>query len=148
MPPNNSSTAGLESAVLAVAQALQLKKPSAAADYVAASENRTSATYGDLTTVGPSVTVNVGESGCVLVALSAALGNGSGYAQMSFAVSGANTVAASDTRAIALTGTTQRIGSTFLLTGLLPGVVTITAKYNASAGTANFFDRCIAAVGI
>lgn len=148
MPPNPQSSAGIESAILAVAAALQNKKPSAGADYVAASENRTTTTYGDLATVGPTVTVNVGESGCVLVALATALGNGGGYAQMSFAASGANTVAASDTRAIAVTGTTQRIGSTFLLTGLLPGITTITAKYNATAGTANFFDRRVAAVAL
>ncbi len=116
--------------------------------FVSAFESPTGGTYADMTTAGPAVTVTVGASGKVLVLLStvpqiAATSGQTGTAFMSFAVSGANTLAASDDRATRLSLINGTISQTLdhtsttsvVLTGLNAGSTTFTAKY-AKFGTA------------
>jgi len=114
---------------------------------VAASETVGVMTYTDLSTPGPSVTVNI-TSGKALVTLTTRIANGSlGFAYMSFAVSGASTVAASDNTSIMLYDPAGhfeiRASATYVVTGLTNGSNTFTAKYRESGGASTFADRSI-----
>lgn len=114
---------------------------------VATSETTTSTTYTDLTTSGPAVTMTVGPSGSVLLTLSADMVNNTinQYALMGYAVSGATTTAAADTRALlvntAFAGQEAAFSRVFRITGLTPGSTTFTAKYRVTAGTGTFIGR-------
>lgn len=118
---------------------------------VATSETTSNAAYVDLTTPGPAVTMVTGSQ--ALVTLSAQFQNGTanGSSAMSVAVSGATTIAASDTVAIWFSGGAAtnvlfaRFGDTFIVTGLTPGANIFTAKYKCPGGTgfANFVNRRI-----
>lgn len=116
--------------------------PQIAQNYVTADETTTSATYVDIATV-QSVSVNVGKNGQLLVHISAGIYGAAFVQRMSFALSGANTLAASDQNSlrcdVATFQNTQ--GRTFLITGLTPGNTTVTAKFKTSGGTAHFFER-------
>ncbi|HVQ84606.1 MAG TPA: hypothetical protein VMS84_07505 [Mycobacterium sp.] len=118
--------------------------------YVATNETTASTTYTDLTTTTDQVTVTVGQSGLVLVIISAYITTPTGASTqcMSFALSGANTLAASDTYSIAMQGYGGgvRLGAVFPLPGLAPGATTFKAKYNTNAGTANFSLRRITVI--
>jgi hypothetical protein len=120
---------------------------------VATSQTTTSTTYTDLTTVGPSVTVTIPASGNALVTVTGSLTDSAsaGQANMGFAISGASTQAATDTRAFVVkSGGAQLIlvqgSATFFLSGLTAGSTTFTAKYRVSAGTGTFVNRSIIVV--
>lgn len=113
---------------------------------VAASQGTASTTYTDLATVGPAVTVTTGASALVVLTASAA---NSGIQQnfMSFAVSGATTVAAADANGYCPSSSTAtaayQASAVIPITGLTPGSNTFTAKYRAGANTATFVNRSI-----
>lgn len=126
----------------------------AATASVATSETTGSTTYTALTTAGPAVTVTTGVNGIALVYIKARMANTTDTAinYMSFAISGATTVAASDTFA-----TQRRVsdnnaagletsGALFLVTGLTAGSNTFTASYRVNAGTGTFDTRSILVV--
>lgn len=115
-------------------------------------ETTSSASFVDLVTFGPEVTVTVGATGRVLVTLSATMDfdalRGSGLttagAMMSFTMAGANTLMAFPTRSVrgqirystAQTpsfdtdiGATLDASKTLLLGNLNPGATTFTARY-------------------
>lgn len=114
---------------------------------VATSETTTSATYANLTTPGPAVTLVTGTQ--ALITLNATLANNTqnAVAYMGVAVSGATTIAAADTQAIAFqapaANAVSAAGSTFLVTGLTAGVNTFTAKYRVPSGTGTYSNRQI-----
>lgn len=118
---------------------------------VATSQTTTSTTYTDLATAGPAVTLTVGTQMLVTVGCQATNNTASDGALMSYSMSGAGTVAASDDRAFGIGGfsgsTPNLIGSrTFLVTGLTPGSYTVKAVYKAvTGGTATFLSRQIIA---
>jgi hypothetical protein len=125
----------------------------AVAAVIATAQSTTSATYTDLATVGPAATVVIGANGLALVTLSADLQNTTlnAFAAMGFAMSGANTLAASNTNALynkaSVAGNSLRMSYTVLLTGLTPGSTTFTAKYQRIVGgTANFSTREISVI--
>jgi len=96
----------------------------------------------------PSVTTLTGATALVMIATGQFAGGGSGA--MSFAVSGATTVAASTNYGVQ---TSSAGGSdyarTFVLTGLTAGVNTFTLQYNAAGGgTQTFARRNITVQGI
>lgn len=112
-------------------------------------ETTTSTTYTDLATTTDTVTVTIGASGCCLVGVrcefSISVAGQASY--MSFAGSGANTVAASDTNSVATsTSTGLDFGCSTLLTGLNPGSTTFKAKYRVTANTGTFGFRKIFAI--
>ena len=114
-------------------------------------QGTTSATYTDLATVGPSVTLVTGTA--AMITFGASVNTPSGQnCQMSFAVSGATTLAASDTNSTFAGGVTggmaASISRTMVISGLTAGTNTFTAKYNSTSGTANFRNRDITVVGI
>lgn len=115
---------------------------------VATSETTgTVASFVDLATVGPSVTLTPPSSGKVLVCLYGLIGNsGAANSFMGFEASGGNTVAASFNRSISTRSNNNRGGATFLLTGLAQSSTTFTAKYRVGAGTGDFADRRIVVV--
>jgi len=121
-------------------------------DSVATQESTSSTTYTDLTTVGPEVTVTVGSSGMVLLAMDCYMtGLDTAGVQdfMGVALSGANTVAASDSAAVSYRvadGSGQGAGICRLLTGLTPGATTFTAKYRVTGATCQFSNRNLSVI--
>jgi hypothetical protein len=122
--------------------------PTPSTNTVATSQTRTSTTYGDLTTSGPAVTATITAAGKALVTVTMFTSTAvSGtVCFMTYAVSGATTVAASDTKSVssASTGGTH-ITATYLVTGLTAGSNVFTAKYRSevSGDTCTFADRNI-----
>lgn len=126
----------------------------AASSSVDTSETTTSTSPVDLATV-QSVTVTVGASGMALVAISYEGFNNASDSQtiMGYALSGANTLAASFAAGgnyIRSRQTTanaaQRIGMAKVLTGLTPGSTTFTAKFGVTSNTGTFRYRNISVV--
>lgn len=117
---------------------------------VITTESTTSASFTDLATVGPQVTVNITNSGTALVFLSALMPivSGSGPT-MGVALSGANTQAAGtfgqylNGNVVGGSGNANATRVAFI-SNLNPGATTFTAKYEATTGTATFADREIA----
>lgn len=130
---------------------LQAALASVTAD-VAAAESRTSTSYGNLTTVAPSVSVAVKASGLLFVVVSARIISASAAdgGLMAFALLGANIRSESDADALRLMGTSnQRASAVTLLTGLTPGSTTVLAKYaSASGASATFANRRVTAVAL
>lgn len=106
-------------------------------------ESTASTAFTNLATVGPTVTLTlIGTSVTVTVSvyMNNSAGGNNGY--MGCAVSGASTVAASDSKSASNVGTNAVTASnTFEFTGLTPGINVFTAKYRVSAGTGNFVYR-------
>lgn len=138
----------------AAASAAYVAKAGVQWSAVAASEATTSVPYTDLATVGPSVTVDVGTSGRLLILIAATAYNSTanGANPVSVALSGANTLAAADTHAVVFGSPNATLGfaSTefLLLTGLATGSTTVTVKYRAGGGTSTYAQRRIAAFSI
>jgi hypothetical protein len=112
------------------------------------SETTSSTSYTDLTTPGPAVTVTTGTKALVIVTSRLWNQTADYVAMMSFAVSGATSLSASnDNAAYARRGTDtviNRFSTATLITGLTAGSNTFTAKYRADiAGTAAFRERQI-----
>lgn len=117
---------------------------------IATSQTTTSTTPADLSSVGPSVSVTIGENGLALVSTFAAISNSAtDYSRTHFAASGANTITPSavDDYTVINNGTQQRnMGGTWLLKGLSPGVTTFTMKYSVAGNTGTFKSRTISVV--
>jgi hypothetical protein len=120
---------------------------------VATSETTTSATYVDLATSGPAVTLNAPPSGLIFLSYGAVVAHSSLNAQtlLSPATSGGATVAATDVDAAWHKAETVTNGysceKTKLVTGLTAGTsYTFTLKYRTTASTATILDRRIIAI--
>ena len=131
----------------------QVFKPGPPAEALVSTQQTTSsATYANLATTGPAVTVTIGSSGMALVCPYAhiagdTIGN-QGY--MSVEVSGATTVAAADSQAVGYqtsASSRQYAGAPLLFSNLNPGPNTFTSKYRrAGAGSVFFANRRIAVI--
>lgn len=120
---------------------------------VATSQTTTSTSYTDLATSGPAVTVTTGTKALVTVGGGLGANTAGEYPSMSFAVSGASTVAASDTTRLQVSepfnGDGMNLSRTAYVTGLTAGANTFTAKYKSGSGTTvTFANRNITVVGI
>lgn len=119
---------------------------------ITAAQNTTSiATYGDLATVGPVVTVTTGVSVIYGFTANISNGTGGGGGQMAIAITGATTIAADDSRMIYVksfgNGIATRLGQVQFQPGLTAGSNTLTAKYTTpTGGTATFADRHLFAI--
>ena len=127
--------------------------PASATADVATNQGTTSVTYTDLGTVGPAVTVTTGTKALVIVSALAYNNTSGSQSLMSAAVSGATTLAASDTRAYLVEATANNIpslgmSSATLITGLTAGSNTFTAKYRREyvSGSATFSQRNITVI--
>jgi hypothetical protein len=122
--------------------------------HISTGQDSTSDSYGDLSTPGPTVTLETGER--VLIMLSAAMeprsqNNMSGA--MSVQVSGATSISPSDTHSVMLdvivTGSGNvRFGATHMIDNLNPGTNVFQAKYRSSGGghTFRFYRRSLVVV--
>ncbi len=112
-------------------------------------ETRSSTTYGDLTTIGPSVTVTTGTKALVMITAQMENDTNGGFALATFTVSGATSVAAGDGSSIAFEQPSGTNGQAATCTrtrliDLTPGSNTFTMKYRALvAGTASFSRRSL-----
>jgi hypothetical protein len=124
--------------------------------YTAARQFTTSSTFVDLTTVN-SVTVTTGTK--ALVIIKAAINNNgvaNVWSNMSFAVSGATTIAASSEYSTSMyhqaaNNHVQEASSVFVVTGLTAGSNTFTSKYSNAGGAASdavFERRSISVVNL
>lgn len=121
--------------------------------FVPIKESTASTAYVDLTTTEDTVTLTPGASGNVLVALSAQIYDPTtdDIGHMGFALSGGNTLSASDDRSIGArartAGASANISSVFLLTGLTDSPTVLKAKYRAgSSSEVHFANRRIAVI--
>lgn len=92
--------------------------------------------------LGPVIPVMVGQSGMIKVTVHCNFNSNAsaGFQGMSFRLSGANTLAADDARAIFSVNTGGHWGSTFLVDGLTPGLTFLTAQYKDNVAM-NFASR-------
>jgi hypothetical protein len=104
-------------------------------------QTTTSATFGDLATAGPAVTVTV-NTACLVIVTGSLYGSTTGTGgRMGWAASSANTIAAADAKSINYVafdnGSTNEghMSGMFRLTGLTPGSTVFTAKYRRSSGS-------------
>ena len=119
-------------------------------DFVNAGEDTTSTSFTDLATPGPAITKTTGTS--ALVAVYGLVSNDTAgvSALMSYAVTGATSAAASDTRSVTYqpgsvaAARSIRASAVTLHTGLTAGSNTFTAKYRVTGGTGTFNNRRIA----
>ncbi|MGH3878074.1 MAG: hypothetical protein ACRDSK_13675 [Actinophytocola sp.] len=123
---------------------------------IAAREGRTSTSFGDLTTVGPTVSgIEVGSTGKMVVELGTRMFFGTFSAGvvvgglMSFQVSGPTSLSPSVNRSVEASLIESAgqfgVGRQFLVTGLSPGTYSVTAKYASSTAGENcdFFERVV-----
>ena len=115
---------------------------------VVTSETRASATFGDLATAGPAVTVSTGTSAFVIVSANLACDTVGRFAIMSHAVTGATTLPADDAIAVAyecpVANAEAQMSWLTLRTDLTAGSNTFTAKYRIeNANIATFHRRNI-----
>lgn len=111
---------------------------------VATAQSRTNTAYGDMTTVGPAVTVTTGTS--ALCTISSHL-YGGGVSFVAVAVSGATTRAGVDGEALRNdTASGLQMSRTILITGLTAGSNTFTLKYRSTSGAINCQDRYLIVV--
>jgi hypothetical protein len=124
--------------------------PASGTTTVATQQTSTSTSYTDLATAGPAVTVTTGTK--ALVIITASLFNSAAVSgtYMSYAVSGATTLAASDTRCLLTRGVTTgqyaseiRASTSVFLTGLTAGSNVFTTKYRVTGNTGYWTDRDI-----
>jgi hypothetical protein len=125
--------------------------PASASARVNTNQNTSSTTYTDLATVGPAVTLTTGTKALVIVtALQFPATNQLGY--MSFAVSGATTIAASDLYANIVrddsANNDARASAVTRLDTLTAGSNTFTAKYRCSATLGAYIDREICVIDL
>lgn len=122
----------------------------AGGDFVNASETTASTSFVDLTTPGPAITKTTGTSAFVAVYGLVSIDTAGVSALMSFAVSGATAVTASDTRAVSFqpgsvaAARSLRASAVTHLDGLTPGSNIFTAKYRVTGGVGTFNNRRIA----
>lgn len=124
---------------------------SSATAVVATQQSTTSATYTDLATAGPAVTITTDTQALVLLFCGQMNPAINSSMAMSFAVSGATTIGATDTQAqtlqIAGSGVNIGGGIPILVTGLTPGSHTFTSKYRSDGTASNAFkDRRITVI--
>lgn len=152
--PLTLNGSGAVTGLASVAGALAWSSATLRADgaEVDTSQGTSSTSYTDLATPGPAVTVATGTRALVILtcrSYHSALGND---VFMSFAVSGASTVAATDGRAAyqnaPAAGAPLTVTMAVVVTGLTAGSNTFTAKYRTSAATATFSYRKITVIDL
>ena len=119
--------------------------------FVATAESTSSTSYTTLTTTTDSVTLNVPESGKVLIYVSAQMyiSNGPATCLVGVALSGANSASASDTKAMlhlpAANGAAweQHHGALLDFSGLNEGETIFGMRYRVGAHTGTFKNRLI-----
>ena len=120
--------------------------PASATANVQTQQTTTSTSFTDLATAGPAVTVTTGTKALISISAFMTVTGSVDYVMMSFAVSGATTLAASGTRAaqsygFASSSPRVQITLAYIVEGLTAGANTFTAKYASHAGQAVRFEN-------
>jgi len=140
--PAKATTAGSH---FAVSDTNQIAQRTSATANINTGESTSSSAYTALATPGPVVTVTTGVM--ALVGVSSTLSNNTvgQNTYMSYAVSGATTIAATDDRAQLMTAAAInqafRASHWYLETGLTAGSNTFTAQYRVTANTGSWSNR-------
>lgn len=142
------ATAGSQIFVSTGANAIAARTPTA--NLVGTSETTASTSYVDLATPGPAVTVTTGGVAIIIITALERNSTAGSAAKMSFAISGATTLAANDAHCLLHISATINAALTasavILQSGLTAGANTFTAKYCVDSGTGNFINRRIAVI--
>lgn len=119
---------------------------------VLTSETTTSTSYVDLATPGPTVTLTTGTRAIVILTAHLSNNTANQYAAMSYAVSGASTIAASHDVSLTNEPSTGlnvlRASAVNVETGLTAGSNVFTSKYRVQAGTGTFLRRQITVMAL
>jgi hypothetical protein len=112
---------------------------------VATNQTTTSTSYVNLTTTGPQVTITTGTIAFVLFTAAVSNTATNSATDVSVAVSGATSIAASDAWRTVLDGVSasqvNRVTGFHLFTGLNAGSNIFTMQYKVGSGTGSFADR-------
>jgi hypothetical protein len=127
-----------------------------AVNNVASQQATTSTSYTDLSTVGAQVTITTGTKALVsIVGQLAKTGSATPVSKISFAISGATTLAAADNPYSLQFEMTDAVGGAFqfggswIVTGLTAGSNVFTMKFkDAGGGTSYFANRTISVVDL
>jgi hypothetical protein len=116
---------------------------------VATQESTTTNTYTNLTTNGPAVTITTGTKALVIISSELANSGSTNESYVSYAVSGATTIAATDANCIKHTNALgERQSSAQRLSTLTAGSNTFTMKYRVNTGTGYFSNREIIVINL
>lgn len=113
---------------------------------ITTTETRTSTSYGDLATPGPAVTAVTGTKAIIVVTAQFANNTTGSFSLMSYTVSGATSLVASDDYALAIQsgGSSQHLAFSHVShQNLNAGTNTFTAKYRVTSGTGTWLRRRI-----
>lgn len=115
-------------------------------------QTTTSSSFTDLATPGPTVTVTTGTRALVWFAAQMANSLANTVTQCSVAVSGATTIAASQTDDLYNDGlganNANRASVMHLFDALTPGVNTFKLQYRVNTGTGTFYDRTLGVMAL
>ncbi len=115
------------------------------------SQSTTSSSFTDLTT-SQATTVTTGTKALIILTCKMNNVNLGNKVAMSFAVSGATTIAANDVTSLEVlqprAGEFYTVGSSFFLSSLTAGSNTFTAKFRIDVGTGTFKDRQITVIDL
>jgi hypothetical protein len=123
---------------------------------ISSQQATTSTSYTDLSTSGPAVTITTGTKALVsIVSQMAKTGSATPDSMVSFAISGATTLAAANNpyaiqfQMSDAVGGSFQIGGSWIVTGLTAGSNTFTMKYkDASGGTTYFANRTLSVLNL
>jgi hypothetical protein len=118
--------------------------PASASATVATLQTTTSTSYTDLSTAGPAVTITTGTKALVLINSTLYKSNTGSNGYVGFAVSGATTIAASDTTAMNWNNqaySNNRFSVSTRVTGLTAGSNTFTLKYRITGGGTGEYEN-------
>lgn len=123
---------------------------STSASTVSTSETTVSTTFGNLSTLGPAVTLTTGKKALVILASQVANNTAGATGIVSFEVAGATTLAADNTRSLQfMSDSAGQLVQTSILIAVLSltaGSNTFTMKYRVSGGTGTFNNRRITVI--
>jgi hypothetical protein len=119
--------------------------PANAAAYVGANESTTSTSFTALTTAGPTVTLTTGTKAFLILSSRMEGASTATRGYMSYAVSGATTIAANEGRAQELKVVADQFidqkSFGILITGLTAGSNTFTAQYKSQTGAIVYYTE-------
>lgn len=111
-------------------------------------QTTSSATYTNLATTGPTLTMTTGPMALIMMSSRVSNSTVSANAWVSYAVTGASAISASDNYALSydspVAGSTLYATYATIEAGLTAGSNTITMQYRASSGTGTFANRRLA----
>lgn len=147
--PAKATTAG-QHFVSTAANAIAARTPQAQT-VAPGTETTTNTSYTSLTSAGPAVTVTTGTAALILLSSKMTMNTNTAEMFASAAVSGATTVASSDTNSISMqpataAGNSIRVSAAFFLTSLNAGSNTFTMQYRVTAGTGSYDRRHLAVI--